>query len=112
MSVYTPKDLGQGIVQTALTDVISAVSTKTVVKEIWLCNLTSNIVNVEMLRLLAGESSEADKNHYFQNNNLLLQANESKQIVLSIVLEVGQALKMKSNGSNSVVYNISGVEVT
>jgi len=112
MAVYTPVSLYQGVLVDSDTEIITDVANKTIIKEIILCNTTGNIVNVDLKKLLSGETVPAAKNILFNSNGLTLQAFETKQLTLSIVLETGDSLWAKSNAASSVACQVSGVSVT
>lgn len=112
MAVYTPVSLYQGLLSDVDAEIISDVANKTIIKEIILCNTTGNIIQVDIKKLLSGETVPAAKNILFNSAGLVLQGYETKQITLSVILESGDSLWASSNATNSVACDISGVIVT
>lgn len=112
MAVYTPVSLYQGLLSNVDAEIISDVANKTILKEIILCNTTGNIVTVDLKKLLSGETVPAGKNIMFGGSGMTLQAYETKQLTLSIVLETGDSLWAGSNADASVACQVSGVSVT
>lgn len=110
MAVYTPISIYQGSIPTSGTTAVSA-SNKLILKEILLCNTSGNIVQIDIAKLLTSEVTAGVKNMLFNGAGMVLQAYETKQLTVSIVLEVGQALFLDCNADLVVGVNISGVEV-
>lgn len=111
MAVYTPVSLYQGVLGDSMSEIVSDVANKTIVKEIILCNTSGNIVNCDVAKLLSGETVPAVKNYILNGNGCVLQAYETKQVTISVVLDTGDSLWAKSNADSVVAINISGVSV-
>lgn len=111
MAIYTPVFLYQNTIPVTGTVAISATN-KIIIKEIILCNTSGNIVQVNIAKLLNGESVITNKNILFNNTGMTLQGYETKQITISLVLNIGDSVYLSCNSDLVVSANISGVEIT
>lgn len=103
---YTPKQLGQAVLGTALATVFTAAA-KVIVKEILLCNITNNQVTVDIAFLASGETI-GNKNYAFSQLQILPK--ETKIISLSTVVELSGFMQAVCNASASVSVTVSGTE--
>jgi len=107
--LFTPTALYQGMIQNTVTELLPAIATTRIVKEIILCNTTAEPVCCSIARLLMADLEPADKNQLFSTQGLTLRAYETKQITLSLVVEAGERLVATATTTGAVTCNIAGV---
>ncbi len=112
MASYTEKRLIEGILLTGTAATLytcTAPVTKTIVKEISLCNTTA-IAYTFTLHVVQTGGSVEDKNAVFKS--VTIQPNETKIFGLSTVLEVGDYISAFASTTSVIAIAASGVERT
>lgn len=102
------KQLDQSVLTSTLTTALYTVpgSTKTIVKEILLCNTDSSAHDIT---IYFGDGT-AVKNTFL--DQLTLTPNQTKFITLSTVLQTGEIISGGDDAGGVVSCTISGVEIT
>lgn len=110
MASYTEKKLIPGtLLLTSVTALYTCMSpaTKTIVKEISICNTTSIAYTFTLYMVANGHVAS---NAYAIFKTVTMQPNETKIFGLSSVLEVGDSISALASVSNVLSISASGVE--
>ena len=111
MATYVPKQLGQAVLATTMTDFYIATTYAVILKGFIFCNLTSNTVKVSIAMLLNGDTL-GNKNYLFSGSGLTLQPGETRPVNFQdVILPIGAKIQMMCDGASAVACTASGVEI-
>lgn len=109
MPVYTPKKFYTGQPGTTATTLYTApASTKSIIKNIIVCNTTANAANLTISLVPSGGSASA-ANRIMSSLNI--NAYDTVPVDLSGVLDTGDFLSAQQGTSSALTVHISGLEV-
>lgn len=110
MAIYSAVRLSQNQITTSfVTQYTAPASTKTIVKEIVVCNTTASVVTLDVA-LVPNAGSAGVTNQIIAGHNI--PANTTVTYTYSQVLATGAFISAKAGTGSALTVTISGVEIT